>query len=66
METSLEVKILTLLAAGFLVGPNMLAWVNPDAIFGDVLLPIVGLSVAILLFEGGLKRHVEGTAAGGS
>jgi NhaP-type Na+/H+ or K+/H+ antiporter len=52
-------SILLLLLAGFLAGP-VTGWVEPDALFGDLLSPFVGLSVAIILFEGGLTlRTVE-------
>jgi len=47
-------SILLLLLTGFLVGP-ILGWINPDRLFGDLLLPIVSLSVALILFEGGLN-----------
>jgi len=52
-------SILLLLLAGFLAGP-IAGWVHPDALFGNLLSPFVGLSVAIILFEGGLSlRTVE-------
>ena len=43
--------ILFLLIAGILLGPgfNVLA---PDDIFGDLLFPLISLSVAVILFEG--------------
>ena len=46
-------SILLLLVFGFILGPitNLL---NPDEFFGDLLFPFVSLSVAIILFEGGL------------
>ncbi|TNE74256.1 hypothetical protein EP331_02300 [bacterium] len=47
-------SILLLLIAGLLIGPG-LNWVNADALFGNTLFPIVSLSVAIILFEGGLS-----------
>ena len=45
--------ILPLLVVGILVGPvfNVL---DADALFGDLLFPVVSLSVAIILFEGAL------------
>lgn len=46
--------ILTLLICGILLGP-VLNLVNPDALFGPVLLPFVSLAVALILFEGGLN-----------
>jgi NhaP-type Na+/H+ or K+/H+ antiporter len=53
--------ILLLLFAGFAAGPVMELCggprlINPDHLFGDLLLPIVSLSVALVLFEGGLER----------
>lgn len=47
-------SILVLLLAGFVAGPvtNLL---NPDELLGDLLFPIVSISVAIILFEGGLS-----------
>ena len=47
-------SILLLLFAGFMVGP-VLGLLDPDALFGELLLPLVSLSVAIILFEGGLS-----------
>jgi len=46
--------ILFLLLCGLAVGP-MTRLIDPDALFGELLLPIVSLSVAIILFEGGLS-----------
>ncbi len=46
-------SILLLLLFGFLAGP-VLGLMQPDAILGDILFPIVSVSVAIILFEGGL------------
>ncbi|HEX8199719.1 MAG TPA: cation:proton antiporter, partial [Isosphaeraceae bacterium] len=55
--------ILLLLLAGFLAGPA-LEWagyrrlVDPDRLLGDLLLPVVSLSVAVILFEGGLSLNL--------
>ncbi len=46
-------SILVLLVFGFLAGP-VFHLLEPDAILGDLLFPIVSVSVAIILFEGGL------------
>ena len=46
-------SILLLLLFGLLIGP-VLGVVNPDELFGDMLFPLVSLSVGIILFEGGL------------
>ena len=45
--------ILFLLLAGILVGP-VGGLLDPDALFGDLLFPIVSLAVAVILFEGSL------------
>lgn len=61
--------ILLLLLAGLLIGPAS-AWmaghgwiaqrlVDPDDLFGGLLLPVVSLSVAIILFEGGLTLDLR-------
>ncbi len=50
--------ILFLLLAGILVGP-VLGWLNPDALFGPLLFPIVSLSVAVILFEGALTLKLD-------
>ena len=47
-------SILLLLICGFVAGP-VTGVLDPDAIFGPSLFPIVSLSVAIILFEGGLS-----------
>jgi len=47
-------SILLLLPAGFICGP-VLGWIQPDALFGPLLLPLVSISVALILFEGGLN-----------
>ncbi len=47
-------SILLLLGAGFFAGPEWTGLVDPDALLGDLLFPIVSASVAIILFEGGL------------
>jgi NhaP-type Na+/H+ or K+/H+ antiporter len=51
-------SILLLLIFGFLAGPitNLL---DPDAYFGDLLFPIVSISVAVILFEGGLSLKIS-------
>ncbi len=45
--------ILFLLLTGIIAGP-VTGWLDPDAVFGDLLFPIVSLSVAVILFEGSL------------
>lgn len=46
-------SILLLLLAGFVAGP-IAGWIHPDALFGDLLEPLIAISVAIIMFEGGL------------
>ena len=50
--------ILFLLITGIIVGP-VLGYVHPDELFGDLLFPIVSLSVAVILFEGSLTLKFE-------
>lgn len=50
--------ILFLLITGLLVGP-VLNWIEPDAMFGELLMPMVSLSVAIILFEGSLTLKLK-------
>ncbi|MFT4269921.1 MAG: sodium:proton antiporter [Pantoea sp.] len=45
--------ILTLLLCGILLGP-VTQILKPDALFGNLLFPLVSLAVAIILFEGAL------------
>lgn len=45
--------ILFLLIAGIVAGP-VIGWLNPDDVFGPLLMPITALSVAVILFEGSL------------
>lgn len=57
--------IVLLLALGFLLGP-VLHVLQPSASFGPGLQPIIGLAVAIVVFEGGLALDFrELRAAGG-
>lgn len=46
--------ILVLLLTGLAVGP-VAGLVDPRGLFGDLLLPVISVSVAIILFEGGLS-----------
>lgn len=58
--------ILLLLLSGLLAGP-VLGLVKPDELMGDLLTPFINVSVAIILFEGGLSlkfselKNVGGT-----
>ena len=47
-------SILLLLLTGLVAGPGTL-FLNPDELFGNALLPFVSISVALILFEGGLS-----------
>ncbi|HEY1922669.1 MAG TPA: cation:proton antiporter, partial [Tepidisphaeraceae bacterium] len=50
-------SILLLLLFGFLAGP-VTHLLNPEALLGPLLPSVVSLSVALILFEGGLGLHV--------
>lgn len=57
-------SILLLLLFGFLAGP-VFGFLHPDEMLGELLFPFVSLSVAIILFEGGLTlRYSELPAIG--
>ena len=57
-------SILLLLLSGFLLGP-VLGVIDPDALLGEALFPIVSLSVGIILFEGGLTLKLKELPTGG-
>lgn len=50
--------ILFLLAFGIVLGP-LTGVLQPDALFGDLLMPFVSLAVAVILFEGSLTLRRE-------
>lgn len=50
-------SILLLLTVGFVAGP-VTGLINPDRLVGPLLTPFVSLSVAIILFEGGLNLNL--------
>ncbi|WP_194791681.1 cation:proton antiporter [Pseudomonas sp. UFMG81] len=50
--------ILFLLLSGILAGP-VLGWLQPQALFGPLLMPLVSLAVALVLFEGSLTLHIS-------
>ncbi|MBU9817465.1 sodium:proton antiporter [Rahnella sp. C60] len=50
--------ILPLLLLGIVLGP-VTHVVMPDALFGDLLFPLVSISVAIILFEGALTLRID-------
>jgi len=51
-------SILLLLVAGFILGP-VTEFLDPDELFGDLLLPFVSVAVAVILFEGGLSLRLR-------
>src|SRR6056297_2598845 len=51
-------SVVFLIAAGIALGPEVLGIVNPD-VFGGGLSAIVGLSVAIIVFEGAFPLRIE-------
>ena len=51
-------SILVLLLFGLVAGP-FTGLLNPDAVFGDLLFPVVSVSVAIILFEGGTSLRLQ-------
>lgn len=51
-------SILVLLILGFIAGP-VTGWMRTDAVFGNLLLPLVSLSVGVILFEGGLSLKMR-------
>lgn len=55
-------SILFLLASGVIAGP-VLGCIHPDKLFGDLLLPLVSVCVALILFEGGLTLRFRELAA---
>lgn len=50
--------ILFLLLSGILAGP-LLGWLDPQEMFGPLLMPLVSLAVALILFEGSLTLHLS-------
>ncbi|KUJ84204.1 sodium:proton exchanger [Microbulbifer flavimaris] len=57
--------ILPLLLAGLVLGP-ITGVLDPDALFGDLLFPLVSLAVAIILFEGALTLKFSDLAGHGT
>ena len=56
--------IVLLFAVGLVVGPG-LQWLTPSHSFGPSLRPVVGLAVAIIVFEGGLALDFRELRAAG-
>jgi len=57
-------SILLLLLLGFVAGP-FTGFLDPEELFGDLLLPVVSMCVALILFEGGLSLRVADLPAVG-
>ena len=51
-------SILLLLTIGLIAGP-IGGFVDPDRLLGEMLMPVVSISVAIILFEGGLTLRLR-------
>jgi NhaP-type Na+/H+ or K+/H+ antiporter len=58
-------SILFLLLAGWCAGP-LLGWIRPDMLMGDLLMPVVALSVGLILFEGGMSLKYKEMKSAGS
>jgi len=59
-------SIVLFLVMGVIIGP-VLGWLNPSEDLGELLQPLIALSVAIILFEGGLQlkfSELKHSAAG--
>lgn len=50
-------SILLLLAFGFLAGP-VTGFLRPDQLFGPLLSPFISISLALILFEGGMSLKI--------
>ena len=50
-------SIVLLLLFGFIAGP-LTGFLHPDLIFGNLLSPIVSVSVSVILFEGGMSLKI--------
>ena len=51
-------SLILFLAFGFICGP-VTGLINTDALLGNLLSPVVSISVAIILFEGGLSLRIK-------
>lgn len=62
--------IVLMLAAGFLAGPVSAELgyrlIDPEAAFGDLLVPAINIGVALILFEGGLSLDLRELRHSGS
>ena len=50
--------IVLLLPVGFIAG-NLTSTVNPNKLFGATFTPMVGLAIAVILFDGGLELDIK-------
>ncbi|GIX42055.1 MAG: cation:proton antiporter [Leptospiraceae bacterium] len=51
-------SIILLLLSGFIAGP-ITNLIQPDQLMGNILMPFVSLSVALILYEGGLSLNIK-------
>lgn len=51
-------SIILLLLSGFILGP-FFNLIQPDKLMGNILLPFISLSVALILYEGGLSLNIK-------
>ncbi|MBD3289169.1 hypothetical protein GF337_10225, partial [candidate division KSB1 bacterium] len=51
-------SIVFLILFGFIAGP-VTGFMRPDELMGDLLFPLVSISVAIILFEGGMTLRLD-------
>ncbi|MEL7045935.1 MAG: cation:proton antiporter, partial [Pseudomonadota bacterium] len=58
-------SILPLLVLGILAGP-VSGLLDPDALFGPILFPLVSIGVALVLFEGGMTLRFRNLRGHGS
>lgn len=58
-------SILLLLIIGVIAGP-VFGVIDPDGLFGPLLVPVVSLSVAVILFEGGMSLKIDELRSAGS
>lgn len=58
-------SILFLLLAGWCAGP-LTGIIQPDALLGELLMPVVALSVGLILFEGGMSLQYREIAVMGT
>ena len=58
-------SILALLAIGLLIGP-LFQLVRPSAVLGNAMRPAIGMTVAVIVFEGGLNLNLRELHTAGS